>query len=199
MPPRRSDVSIIKKYANRRLYHTEISQYITLDDVADMVRKGEDLKVVDARTGQDLTRPILTQIIVEQETKGESLLPIKFLREVIRTYSNNLRPIMPQYLDHAMDTLMNNQEQFTKYWSSNIAVGGVPKNISMLPAQAVQKFNEGVEEIARQNLNIFESAMKIFSPFVPTSASDKRQKVDTLRQQLKAIQTRINELEKMAD
>jgi polyhydroxyalkanoate synthesis repressor PhaR len=199
MPQRRSDVTIIKKYANRRLYHTEISQYITLDDVADMVRKGEELKVVDARTGQDLTRAILTQIIVEQEAKGENLLPVKFLREVIRTYQNNMRPILPHYLDHAMDTLMNNQEQFSKYWTDQ--VGNAQKNMpmGMLPAQAVQKFNDGVEEIARQNLQLFESAMKVFSPFMPVSVSDKKQKVDSLKQQIRAIQNRINDLEKMAD
>jgi polyhydroxyalkanoate synthesis repressor PhaR len=194
MPPRRSDVTIIKKYANRRLYHTEISQYITLDDVGDMVRKGEDLKVVDARTGQDLTRTILTQIIVEQEAKGESLLPIKFLREVIRMYSNNMRPMIPHYLDQTIDTLLNNQEELSKYWGNSMD----PKAITKLPTQAVQKFNEGVEEIARQNLNLFETAMKIFSPFVPTSQNDKKQKVDTLRQQIRAIQNRINELEKMS-
>lgn len=196
MPPRRSEVTIIKKYANRRLYHTEISQYITLDDVADMVRKGEDLKVVDARTGQDLTRTILTQIIVEQEAKGESMLPIKFLRQVIRMYSNNMRPMIPHYLDQTVDTLMNNQEELSKYWTSQI--DSAQKNITKLPAQAVAKFNEGVEEIARQNMNIFETTMKLFSPFGIASQNDKKQKVETLRQQIRAIQNRINELEKMS-
>lgn len=196
MPPRRSDVTIIKKYANRRLYHTEISQYITLDDVADMVRKGEDLKVVDARTGQDLTRTILTQIIVEQESKGESMLPIKFLRQVIKMYSDNMRPMIPHYLDQTVDTLMNNQEELSKYWTDQI--GSAQKNITKLPAAAVAKFNEGVEEIARQNMNIFETTMKLFSPFVATSQNDKKQKVETLRQQIRAIQNRINELEKMS-
>jgi len=196
MPPRRSDVTIIKKYANRRLYHTEISQYITLDDVGDMVRKGEDLKVVDARTGADLTRTILTQIIVEQESKGESMLPIKFLRQVIRMYSDNMRPMIPHYLDQTVDTLMNNQEELSKYWTDQI--GSAQKNITKLPAAAVAKFNEGVEEIARQNMNIFETTMKLFSPFVASSQNDKKQKVETLRQQIRAIQNRINELEKMS-
>lgn len=196
MPPRRSDVTIIKKYANRRLYHTEISQYITLDDVGDMVRKGEELKVVDARTGQDLTRTILTQIIVEQEAKGESMLPIKFLRQVIRMYSNNMRPMIPHYLDQTVDTLLNNQEELSKYWTDQI--DSAQKNITKIPAQAVQKFNEGVEEIARQNMNIFETTMKLFSPFVASSQNDKKQKVDALRQQIRAIQNRINELEKMS-
>jgi polyhydroxyalkanoate synthesis repressor PhaR len=197
MAQRRSDVSLIKKYANRRLYHTEISQYITLEDVAEMVRKGEEIKVVDARTGQDLTRTILTQIVVEEEAKGENLLPTKFLREVIRTYQNNLRPVLPHYLDHAIDTLVNNQEEFDKYLTDQI--GTAQKNITMLPAQAVQKFNDSVDEIARQNMGLFETAMKIFSPFVPISAQDKKQKIDNLKQQIKAIQTRIGELEKMSD
>ena len=197
MPARRSDVTIIKKYANRRLYHTEISQYITLEDVADMVRNGEDLKVVDARSGQDLTGAILTQIIVEQEAKGDGLLPIKFLREMIRMYGNHMRPIIPHYLDHSMETLMNNQEKFSKYWSDQLDTA--QKNITALPAQAVQKFNEGVEEIARQNMNLFDAAMKMFSPFSAMQQQDKKQRVDHLRQQLKAIQNRISELEKMSD
>lgn len=206
MPPRRNnEVSIIKKYANRRLYHTAISQYITLEDVAEMVRKGEDLKVVDARTGADLTRAILTQIIVEQEAKGDSLLPIKFLRQVINLYSDNLRPVVPDYLDQAMDALMNNQEQVTKYWTDQVGTAGktlektIEKSMGALPAQAVHKFNTGVEEIARQNLGLMESAMKMFSPFVSTSMHDKKQKIEHLRQQLKTIQTRINELERMTD
>lgn len=201
MSARRSnEVSIIKKYANRRLYHTAISQYITLEDVAEMVRKGEEFKVVDARTNDDLTRAILTQIIVEQESKGESMLPIKFLREVIGMYSNSMRPIVPQYLDSVMDTLMNNQEQATKYWSDQL--GTVQKTVEksmggILPTQTVQKFNHGVEEIARQNMSLMESAMKMFSPFANTSMHDKKQKIEHLRQQLKTIQTRINELERM--
>ena len=161
---RPAEISTIKKYANRRLYHTAISQYITLDDVAEMVRKGEEFKVVDARSGEDLTRSILTQIIVEQEAKGDSLLPVKFLRQVINLYSDNLRPVVPQYLDHMMDTLVNNQEQLTKYWTDSL--GTTTKTIEkslggILPTGTVQKFNHGVEEIARQNLSLMESAMKI--------------------------------------
>lgn len=195
MPPRRSDVTIIKKYANRRLYHTEISQYITLDDVADMVRKGEDLKVVDARTGDDLTRTILTQIIVEQEAKGENLLPIKFLRQVIKMYSDQMRPMIPHYLDQTVDTLLSNQDELSKYWTSQI--DSAQKNMSAIPAQAVQKFNSSVEEIARQNINLFENTMKMFSPFMANTSHDKKQKLDNLREQLRVIQLRINEIEKM--
>jgi polyhydroxyalkanoate synthesis repressor PhaR len=201
MATRRPEISIIKKYANRRLYHTAISQYITLEDVADMVRKGEELKVVDARTGADLTRNILTQIIVEEEAKGENMLPIKFLREVIRMYSNNMRPMVPQYLDHMMDTLMNNQEQLSKYWTDHLGntQKTLEKTIGILPTQAVQKFNTGVEEVTRQNMAMLESAMKMFSPFMNTSTHDKKQKIESLRQQLKTLQTKINELEQMTD
>ncbi len=197
MPPRKDGPSIIKKYANRRLYHTEISQYITLDDVADMVRQGEDLKVVDARTQEDLTRTVLTQIIVEQEAKGENLLPIKFLREIIRMYSNNLRPVLPHYLDHAMDNLLKNQEQMSKYWTEQL--GTAQKSITLLPNQALEKMNAHIEDIARQNVQLFESAMKVFSPFMVMGSADKKQKVDGLKQQLNAIQRRIMELEKIKD
>lgn len=197
MPARKDGPSIIKKYANRRLYHTEISQYITLDDVADMVRQGEDLKVVDARTGEDLTRTVLTQIIVEQEAKGENLLPIKFLREIIRMYSNNLRPVLPHYLDHTMDNLLKNQEQVSKYWTEQL--GSAQKNITLLPNQAMEQLNHTIEDIARQNIQLFESAMKVFSPFIVMGSADKKQKVDSLKQQLQAIQRRIAELEKIKD
>ena len=203
MATRRNDISIIKKYANRRLYHTAISQYITLEDVAEMVRKGEELKVVDARTGADLTRAILTQIIVEEEAKGENMLPIKFLREVIRMYNNNLRPMVPQYLDHMMDTLMSNQENLSKYWSDHLdnTQKTLEKSIGILPTQAVQKFNSGVEEVTRQNMAIIESAMKMFTPFSNTTpeAADKKQKLNSLKQQLKTLQNKINELEQMTD
>lgn len=197
MPARKDGPSIIKKYANRRLYHTEISQYITLDDVADMVRQGEDLKVVDARTGEDLTRTVLTQIIVEQEAKGENLLPIKFLREIIRMYSNNLRPVLPHYLDHTMDNLLKNQEQVSKYWTDQL--GSAQKNMTILPNQAMEQLNHTIEDIARQNVQLFESAMKVFSPFIVMGSADKKQKVDSLKQQLQAIQRRIAELEKIKD
>jgi polyhydroxyalkanoate synthesis repressor PhaR len=196
MATRREGPSIIKKYANRRLYHTEISQYITLEDVADMVRQGEDLKVVDARTNEDLTRTVLTQIIVEQEAKGENLLPIKFLREIIRMYSNNLRPVLPHYLDHAMDNLLKNQEQVSKYWTEQL---GSAKNIGILPNQAMETMNATIEDIARQNVQLFESAMKVFSPFMVMAPADKKQKTDSLKQQIKAIQRRIDELEKIND
>ncbi|HEY1096135.1 MAG TPA: polyhydroxyalkanoate synthesis repressor PhaR [Alphaproteobacteria bacterium] len=197
MAGRREGPSIIKKYANRRLYHTEISQYITLEDVADMVRQGEDLKVVDARTNEDLTRTVLTQIIVEQEAKGENLLPIKFLREIIRMYSNNMRPILPHYLDHAMDNLLNNQEKVSKYWTEQL--GAAQKTIPLLPNQAMEKMNATIEDIARQNVQLFESAMKVFSPFIVMAPADKKQKVDSLKQQARAIQRRIDELEKLGD
>lgn len=197
MPARKDGPSIIKKYANRRLYHTEISQYITLDDVADMVRQGEDLKVVDARTNEDLTRTVLTQIIVEQEAKGENLLPIKFLREIIRMYSNNLRPVLPHYLDHTMDNLLKNQEQVSKYWTDQL--GTAQKSMTMLPNQAMEQLNHTIEDIARQNVQLFESAMKVFSPFIVMGSADKKQKVDSLKQQLQAIQRRIAELEKIKD
>jgi polyhydroxyalkanoate synthesis repressor PhaR len=197
MAIRREGPSIIKKYANRRLYHTEISQYITLEDVADMVRQGEDLKVVDARTNEDLTRAVLTQIIVEQEAKGENLLPIKFLREIIRMYSNNLRPVLPHYLDHTMDNLLKNQEQVSKYWAEQL--GSAQKNIGILPNQTVEKMNVAMEDIARQNTQLFESAMKMFSPFMVMAPADKKQKAESLKQQIKAMQRRLEELEKMGD
>ena len=136
-------------------------------------------------------------MIVEQEAKGENLLPIKFLREIIRMYSNNLRPVLPHYLDHAMDNLLKNQESVSKYWTDQL--GNAQKNFKLLPTPALEKINASIEDIARQNVQLFESAMKVFSPFMVMGSADKKQKVDGLKQQLNAIQRRIMELEKIKD
>jgi polyhydroxyalkanoate synthesis repressor PhaR len=109
---------VIKKYANRRLYNTGTSTYVTLDDLAGMVRSGADFVVFDARTGEDLTHSVLTQIIVEQESKGQqTLLPIGFLRQLIRFYGNNIERLVPSYLEYSLDTLTREQEKYRKQFA----------------------------------------------------------------------------------
>src|SRR6201994_2247148 len=139
---------VIKKYANRRLYNTQTSSYVTLDHLAHMVKEGTEFEVQDARTGEDITRSVLTQIIFEEEGRGQNLLPIKFLRQLIRFYGDSLQAFVPGYLDMSMDSLTKNQEAMKTRMAE--AFGGGTQTI---------------ENLTRQNLAMFERAMKMFSPF----------------------------------
>lgn len=140
----------IKKYANRRLYNTETSTYITLEDLCRMVRDGKDFTVVDANSGADLTSQILTQIIFEQETKGNSLLPQHFLRSVIGFYDNNMSSVLQHYLDASIQTFVQNQDKMRG-----------------LMGKAMQGFSpmNQLEEMTRSNITLFEKAMQMFTPF----------------------------------
>ncbi len=139
---------VIKKYANRRLYNTQTSSYVTLDHLCEMVREGVDFEVRDARTGEDITRSVLTQIIFEEEAKGQNLLPIRFLRQLIRLYGDSLQSFVPGYLDLSMESFAKNQEA-----------------IKHRVAEAFGGGTQALEAMARQNLAMFERAMKMFSPF----------------------------------
>ena len=142
----------IKKYANRRLYNTATSSYVTLDDLAKMVKEGTEFNVYDAKSSEDITRSVLTQIIVEEEGKaGQNLLPIGFLRQLIGFYGDNMQWLVPKYLEHSMQTLSKNQEQMRGYFQN--AFGG------MFP------FGSTLEEMGKQNLAMFERAMRMFAPF----------------------------------
>lgn len=147
---------VIKKYANRRLYNTQTSSYVTLDHLAAMVKEGTEFEVQDARTGEDITRSVLTQIIFEEEAKGQSLLPIKFLRQLIRFYGDSLQSFVPGYLDMSMDGFTKNQ-------------GAMRDRI----AEALGGGNQMVENLTRQNLQMFENAMKMFVPFGAVGAAAK--------------------------
>ncbi|MGE0745122.1 MAG: polyhydroxyalkanoate synthesis repressor PhaR [Rhodospirillales bacterium] len=142
----------IKKYANRRLYNTSTSSYVTLEHLAKMVREGIDFVVRDAKTGEDITRSVLTQIIVEEEAKGTNLLPISFLRQLIGFYGDSLQSLVPQYLEVSMRAFTKNQEEIRQYLKT--AFGG------MFP------FNQ-LDELGRQNVAMFERAMQMFTPFAP--------------------------------
>jgi polyhydroxyalkanoate synthesis repressor PhaR len=142
-------VITIKKYANRRLYNTATSSYVTLDHLCQMVKDGEDFVVYDAKTGEDITRSVLTQIIVEEEAKGQNLLPIGFLRQLIGFYGDSLQMVVPRYLDHAMSTFTEHQEQTRGQMKQ--ALGG------MFP------FGQ-FEELTKQNMGMFENALGMFTP-----------------------------------
>jgi len=139
---------VIKKYANRRLYNTQTSSYVTLDHLAQMVKDGAEFEVRDARTGEDITRSVLTQIIFEEEAKGQSLLPIRFLRQLIRFYGDSLQAFLPGYLDLSMESFTKNQEDMRHRMAEAFGGGG-----------------QALENLTRQNLAMFERAMKMFSPF----------------------------------
>lgn len=154
---------VIKKYANRRLYDTETSAYITLDDLCERVKEGKEFVVVDAKSGQDLTRQVLTQIIFEQETKGFPLLPTDFLRSVIRYYDDSMNNVMGQYLQASMQSFTENQEKMREMMTG--AMGENPFSVGAL------------EEMTKQNMALFEKSMQMFSPMSYfTDEGDKKSK-----------------------
>jgi polyhydroxyalkanoate synthesis repressor PhaR len=177
---------IIKKYANRRLYNTQTSSYVTLDHLAQMVKEGTEFEVHDARTGENITRSVLTQIIFEEEGKGQNLLPIKFLRQLIRFYGDSLQAFVPGYLDLSMDSFAKNQEAM-KSRVAEVFGGG----------------SSALEAMTRQNLQMFERAMKMFTPFTmpgaaqPDSGEDAPKAANGATKQSEEISELKSELEEM--
>src|SRR3954462_7084649 len=147
---------VIKKYANRRLYNTASSSYVTLEHLSEMVKKGVDFVVYDAKTNDDITRTVLTQIIFEEESQGQSLLPIQFLRQLISFYGNSMQAFLPSYLEMSLATFTQQQEQMRKQFSG----------LSSAPGMGAY------EEQIRQNMALFDRAMKMFSPFAYARPED---------------------------
>ncbi|MEM0928403.1 MAG: polyhydroxyalkanoate synthesis repressor PhaR [Pseudomonadota bacterium] len=175
------DVTIIKKYANRRLYNTKSSTYVTLETLASMVKKGEEFVVVDAKSGDDLTRAVLAQIIFEQETKGQNLLPIRFLRQLIGLYGDNLQSFVPSYLDASMEAFRKNQETMRQSLSEAFST----------PTSGMQIF----ENAARQNIALFEQGMAMFglkSPGGNAPAENPQQtEIDALRAEVERLKAEL--------
>src|SRR5581483_2294053 len=181
----------IKKYANRRLYNTGTSTYVTLEDLATMVKAGQDFVVYDAKTGEDITRSVLAQIIFEQENKeGQSLLPIAFLRQIIRFYGDSMQMLVPRYLEVSIESLTREQEKFRNQISQ--AFGGSPFG--------------ALEEQARRNMEMFERAFAMFTPFARREgggeasaetdkpASSKSGDIDDLKRQLDEMKRKVDRL-----
>ena len=145
---------VIKKYANRRLYNTASSSYVTLEHLSEMVKKGVDFVVYDAKTNEDITRPVLTQIIFEEESRGQNLLPIQFLRQLIRFYGDSMQALVPSYLELSLDSFTQQQERMRKQFADTL--GG-----AMVGKGGLGYFEDQV----RQNMMLFDRAMKMFSPF----------------------------------
>ncbi|MBX4907368.1 MULTISPECIES: polyhydroxyalkanoate synthesis repressor PhaR [Rhizobium] len=183
---------VIKKYANRRLYNTGTSTYVTLEDLAEMVKRGEDFTVQDAKSGDDITHSVLTQIIFEQESKtGNTLLPISFLRQLITYYGDQMQMVVPSFLEHSMRAFSEQQAQMRE--QVNRAFGETPlgKNLQ-LPMQMV-------EDQVRRNTELFQQAMQMFSPFMtPPAAKESRKAeakdIDELKEQLRALQNKLDNL-----
>jgi polyhydroxyalkanoate synthesis repressor PhaR len=185
--------TVIKKYANRRLYNTGTSTYVTLEDLAMMVKAGDDFVVYDAKSGEEITHAVLTQIIFEQENKGQNLLPIAFLRQLIRFYGDSMQTLVPTYLEHSIGHLTREQEK--------------------MRGQLTQAFGgavgfEAMDEQIRRNTEIFERAMRMFMPFSAAEHADQAREegekaapaaarsddIDLLKKQLEAMQRRLDQL-----
>ena len=185
----------IKKYANRRLYNTGTSTYVTLEDLAAMVKDGEDFLVYDAKSGDDITRSVLAQIIFEQENKaGQNLLPTTFLRQLIRFYGDSMQMVVPKYLEQSIATLTQEQEKFRKQIANSLS--GTP----FAP----------LEEQVRRNMELFQQTFSMFKPFAPgtarpatpepesdaTAVAATDSNIDDLRQQMKDMQERLEKMSK---
>jgi polyhydroxyalkanoate synthesis repressor PhaR len=177
---------VVKKYANRRLYNTESSSYITLDTLAEMVRLGRDFVVYDAKTGEDITRGVLTQIIVEEEGKGRNLLPTTFLRQLIGFYGDQMQSLVPRYLEQSMAVLAEQQQQMRAAMQKTMG--------TLFPFG-----NPTIEEVGRANMAIMDRALSLFTPFY-RSAHDHAppeeavEEIEALRAEVDALRRELEEL-----
>jgi polyhydroxyalkanoate synthesis repressor PhaR len=205
---------VIKKYANRRLYNTSTSTYVTLDDLAAMVKSGSDFVVYDAKTGEDITRSVLTQIIFEEESKGTNLLPINFLRQLIRYYGDSMQALVPGYLEFSLDNLVKDQEKLRKQMLDMMGGGmmaGVTPGLGggLGTAGMGNDALKSMEDHAKRNMAMFNDAMRMFNPFAamagagaaaPQAAPEQKSQpaskddLQSLKDQLAAMQNKLNNL-----
>ena len=166
-----SDKVTIKKYANRRLYDTESSAYITLDRLAHMVREGREFEVLDAKSGEDITRQVLTQIIVEEEARGATMLPLNFLKQLIGLYGNSMQTFVPEYLEAAMDAFQRNQSTVRDAFGGNV-----------------------LADIAKRNMAMFENASRAFTGKPKSETKPSSSEVEQLKAELAALQAKVDRL-----
>lgn len=187
-----SEPIVIKKYANRRLYNTDTSTYVTLDDLAEMVKAEREFVVYDAKSGEDITRSVLTQIIFEQESKGQNLLPIRFLRQLISFYDDNMQKLVPSYLEFSLESLVRDQERLQRQVAEAWGVKGM----------------DALQEQAQRNFAMFERALGMFNPFAPGAEeaggeqakgpqkAESKEEIEALKDQLADIQSKLEGLSK---
>ena len=200
-----SEPVVIKKYANRRLYNTDTSSYVTLEDLAEMVRAERDFSVHDAKTGEDLTHAVLTQIIVEQESKGQNLLPVGFLRQLIRFYGDSIEQLVPSYLEFSLNSLTRDQDRYRQKFAGAFGASSL----------------EAMQDQAKQNFAMFEKALGMFNPYSGMSmdesekreamskndnqpdaarssgaAEEKTSELESLKAELSAMQDKLDQISK---
>jgi polyhydroxyalkanoate synthesis repressor PhaR len=202
MPAKKNEPVVIKKYANRRLYNTGTSTYVTLEDLSEMVKRGEEFSVQDARSGDDITHSVLTQIIFELENRdGQNMLPIPFLRQLIAFYGDQMQMVVPSFLEQSMVAFAKEQERFRQQMKD--AVGKSP--IGMMPMAAAPL--KAMEEQALRNAELFQNAMRMFTPF-PVAAQQEAGKaadegageakggdgLSELKEQIAAMQRKLDQM-----
>jgi polyhydroxyalkanoate synthesis repressor PhaR len=170
---------IVKKYANRRLYNTESSSYITLENLAEMVRKDRDFVVYDAKSGEDITRSVLTQIIVEEEGKGNAMLPTNFLRQLIGFYGDNVQSVVPRYLDQAMSSFARQQETMRAAMQKTVG--------AFLPP--------GMEDVGRKNMEMMERAMTLFTPFYRDEGAKPSADLNEYQEEILSLRAEVERLQ----
>jgi len=170
---------IVKKYANRRLYNTESSSYITLENLAEMVRKDRDFVVYDAKSGEDITRSVLTQIIVEEEGKGNAMLPTNFLRQLIGFYGDNVQSVVPRYLDQAMSSFARQQETMRAAMQKTVG--------AFLPP--------GMEDVGRKNMEMMERAMTLFTPFYRDEGTKPSADLNEYQEEILSLRAEVERLQ----
>jgi len=201
----KGDPVVIKKYANRRLYNTGTSTYVTLEDLAEMVRQDEEFTVQDAKTGEDITHPVLTQIIFELENKdGQNMLPIPFLRQLIAFYGDQMQMVVPGFLEQSMSAFAKEQERFREQLKNTL--GQAPIDVMNMPASL-----KGLEEQTKRNVELFQNAMRMFTPFpgavppkpaaaTPEAKPEKAEKptkgddLNDLKEQIAAMQRKLDSM-----
>jgi polyhydroxyalkanoate synthesis repressor PhaR len=201
--PAKNESVVVKKYANRRLYNTGTSTYVTLDDLAEMVKGGEEFTVQDAKTGEDITHAVLTQIIFELENKGgQTMLPIPFLRQLISFYGDQMQMIVPSFLEQSMIAFSKEQDRLREQMTS--AFGKNPMDMMSLDTPI-----KAIEEQTRRNMEMFQNAMRMFSPFGPhdsgqesgpgeekPAAGKSPDDLSDLREQIAAMQRKLDTMDK---
>jgi polyhydroxyalkanoate synthesis repressor PhaR len=200
--PKIETAIIIKKYANRRLYDTSKSTYITLEDLRETINEGLDFIVQDAKTGEDLTHSVLTQIIVEQESKGKNLLPIRFLKQLVGFYDHDTQSLLPHYLETAIDKFTENQEVLRETLKGQ--VGTIRKSVE----DVLSITPPSIQELTQKNFEIFEQTMNVFNPFrlggfggasdtstsKANTAKSREDRISTLQKTIREMQDEINAL-----
>lgn len=196
----KDDPVVIKKYANRRLYNTGTSTYVTLEDLAEMVKRDEEFTVQDAKTGEDITHPVLTQIIFELENKdGQNMLPVPFLRQLIAFYGDQMQMVVPSFLEQSMQAFAKEQERYREQLRSTF--GAAPSDVMRQPIKAI-------EEQTKRNMEMFQNAMRMFTPFpiggmpsskpaeeaAPAPSKEKSDDLSQLKEQIAAMQRKIDSM-----